>query len=176
MPLKHGHSKEVVSSNIKEMMKAGHPQKQAIAAALTMARKAKKMAMGGEVMPDNDEGESTDFAQDAQRGLNEMRIEGGFQENAIANPKEENDEQMLARALQRKSESDEIKEGFAMGGLVEGEQDMGTGEPDEAMVAETDEPMSELEGFPAEETHPPQGLTELAHQAIIEKKRKRRFV
>ena len=33
MPLKAGHSKTVISSNIREMVKAGHPQKQAIAAA-----------------------------------------------------------------------------------------------------------------------------------------------
>lgn len=40
MPLKKGKSKKVVSENIKEMMEAGHPQKQAIAAALTTARKS----------------------------------------------------------------------------------------------------------------------------------------
>ena len=37
MPLKKGRSKKVVSGNIKEMMKAGHPQKQAIAAAMKKA-------------------------------------------------------------------------------------------------------------------------------------------
>ena len=47
MPLKSGHSREVVSSNIKELVKAGHPQRQAIAIALRESRKAKKMAMGG---------------------------------------------------------------------------------------------------------------------------------
>ena len=38
MPLKPGKSKAVVSENIKEMMAAGHPQKQAVAAALNNAR------------------------------------------------------------------------------------------------------------------------------------------
>jgi hypothetical protein len=47
MPLMKGHSPKVVSSNIREMMKAGHPQKQAIAASLANARKYKKMAKGG---------------------------------------------------------------------------------------------------------------------------------
>lgn len=42
MPLLKGRSKQVISSNIREMMKAGHPQKQAVAAALSKARGKKK--------------------------------------------------------------------------------------------------------------------------------------
>ena len=42
MPLMHGSSKGVVSENIREMMKAGHPQDQAIAAAMRSAGKSKK--------------------------------------------------------------------------------------------------------------------------------------
>ena len=40
MPLKKGKSKETVSSNIREMMKSGYPQKQAVAASLSQARKS----------------------------------------------------------------------------------------------------------------------------------------
>jgi hypothetical protein len=40
MPLRKGKSKEIVSGNIREMIKAGHPKKQAVAASLAKAGKA----------------------------------------------------------------------------------------------------------------------------------------
>jgi len=40
MPLKAGKSRATISANIKEIITSGHPQKQAVAAALSTARKS----------------------------------------------------------------------------------------------------------------------------------------
>ncbi|MBS0605279.1 MAG: hypothetical protein JSS60_09645 [Verrucomicrobia bacterium] len=42
MPLKKGRSSKIISENIRELIHAGHPQKQAIAIAMKTAGKSKK--------------------------------------------------------------------------------------------------------------------------------------
>lgn len=52
MPLKPGSSQEVISNNISEMRKSGHPEKQAVAAAMHNAGKDNTMTNKDQTTPD----------------------------------------------------------------------------------------------------------------------------
>lgn len=56
MPIIHGKSKKAMSDNISTEMQAGKPQKQSIAIAYNVQRKAKKMAYGGAAEDDMEPG------------------------------------------------------------------------------------------------------------------------
>ncbi len=146
MPLKKGVSADVVSSNIKELMKSGRPQKQSIAIALANKRKFKKMAEGGLVNADFDE-EGTPEPVDAGdedrmmsgkpaagaklsympteldgsdelRSLNEIREDGEYYPSEVANPEEQEEAQGFAAALRRQAEGMMSPENYAMGGEI----------------------------------------------------------
>lgn len=116
MPLKAGHNHETIRKNVHEMVKAGHPLKQAIAASLAKAHAPKNMAMGGEV----EEDDVHDLGS-----LNEM---GEAHPSEVANPENLKEHMNMADALDEymqkhdQVEMDDAKEGktpYAEGGIVE---------------------------------------------------------
>lgn len=169
MPLMGGKSKHVIAKNIKEMIAAGHEPKQAVAAALSNAR---KMAMGGMVDVDDDAGASSENDESALRSLAEIQDQGISLPDQIMNPQMQMHDDMLAKALFKKSE-DVGEYGYADGGLVE-VKDTDTGnEPSMDMVSDTDEPMSEMPEKPADEEDSFSRLSPGAQAAIMARRKKR---
>lgn len=183
MPMKMGVKPEVVHGNIREMIKAGHPQKQAIAAALSMKRKSmKKMKDGGMIDDDMDEGAGSDFNENANVGLMEHDILGKVRESSVENPEYQDAQKRLAKHLFEASERGE--HGYAEGGLVIGEAQLPVGsKPELDWINDgTEEPMSAEPAKPASMDHAEiegvpmgMGLSEDAKKAIEERKKKRRF-
>ncbi len=112
MPLKKGKSPEVVSANIRELVKSGRPQKQAIAIALA---KKRKYSSGGMVEDEEDSHESIE-------DLMELGDQGG-----VSNPEEQKEHMALCEKLMNH---------YAMGGLVQTKADDAMQNiPDEKMSA-----------------------------------------
>ena len=193
MPMKPGHSRQVVSQNIKEMVASGHKPRQAIAAALANARKSKKMAEGGMVDSElqNDALGSVDSAHDEGEAGEPINPDGSDQQGLSANVV---DVQALAKALQEADhksnnnsnsfEADDSVAGSKMskGGQVQSEHGEALGtKPDLGWIdADTAEPMSDEPAKAAsmdhtEDTGVPMSmaLSEEAKAAIAAKKKKR---
>lgn len=80
MPLKAGHSHEVIQDNITELVRSGRNPKQAVAMAIAEAQKHKGMASGGLVESEAGEGIHTKEAlAGALSETNEERVESAIE-------------------------------------------------------------------------------------------------
>lgn len=174
MPLMPG--KDAMRSNIREMIRSGKKPKEAIAAALAMGRK--KMAAGG--MVESDDEMLSKGPEDYQSTMGELMERGNYRPQDISNPAQMDEDKRIAEALRRQTQDALGMDGmahYAMGGLVEGEEDSDLGnKPDEDMVADTDEPMSAMPMKASPMEHRVPMLTDDAMSAIEEKRKKRRYV
>lgn len=198
MPLKNGHSKEIVSGNIKELMRSGRKPKQAVAIALASARKSKKMAEGGmidEDMSDMGRG-SVDSMSDEGRTGDPVYPKGMDPDGLSSNVM---DEQKMAEALQAakygandnthdfEADDDVAGERMADGGLVVDEaNDIVGDKPSQEMRDASEEPMAEemsSMGARGPDEHRmagpgeirPSALSKEAMEAIMRKKKARKY-
>lgn len=195
MPLKKGHSQEVVSSNIKELVRSGRKPKQAIAVALSNARKYKHMAAGGMIDDDEDEMGSMNVAGDMGAAGEAVYPEGQDQEGLSPNVMLA---EKLAEGLQARKyvandnsvsyEADDMVAGKKMnkGGIVQPESDTMVGNKPELDWIDDGmgEPMSvqaKSKGAGGPMAHAPvgdptgMGLSEEAKAAIARKKKSRMY-
>lgn len=149
MPLKKGHSPEIVSANIKELVKSGRKQKEAVAIALSSARQSRKMAEGGIV------------DEPAPRDIAELNTDALPDENA-AEPEEHSEDELFASALRKAADGVGTVEMMAEGGLVD---------DDEEETAEGNLSLPE----PQTDTGTEAPLSSLAIQAIADRKKKRKY-
>lgn len=154
MPLKNGHDPKTVSANVRELVRAGHDPKQAVAIALSSARKSKKMAQGGEVM---------DATEEMPRGLPELQMDGDVDPEDIASPEEQMEDKAFTEALRHKAEMKSDPANMAIGGLVveEGEGSEES-EPTQEQIAQPAAPMSPM-------------VTPDAMKEIEDRKKRRRY-
>lgn len=115
MPLIKSKSKKVMSENIKSEMDAGKPQKQSIAIAYDIMRRArrKKMSLGGQVEPEYHD-------QEGERKNNSRKEPDSLQEHMMDHPSDEEDRSNilfdgkaeridpLEKELQEDQDSDDI--------------------------------------------------------------------
>jgi len=85
MPLKHGKSEKAFKSNVKAEMHAGKPQKQALAIAYSVKRRAKKAKGGGVHQEDTPMGKGVSAAGYHARSAKEMADKYGATDSAPLN-------------------------------------------------------------------------------------------
>lgn len=161
MPLKRGSSRDVISSNINELVKSGRDPKQAMAIALASAHKSKKMAMGGMVDDDMDS---------APRDLYESNADSQMDPDAVMNPEEQREMSDREKMLRHMAGQPEMH--LAMGGLVEPmyeDEPMGN-EPTEDMADSIEDKMAE----PGEGSGPEHPMISAEAMVALEKKKKMR--
>jgi hypothetical protein len=154
MPLHKGKSREVISKNIKEMVAAGHPVKQAIAASLANSRKYAEGGMvntGGGIVNDDEDYAGVDSAMDepAERSNGEIQDMGAYHPESVENPTMQERQQHLAKALWKATEDQEIQNMYAMGGMVE---------PEFSMEMDGTKPMVGSSPMSADMSHKPESL------------------
>lgn len=161
MPMKMGHSPEIIGSNISEMIRAGHPKETAIAAALSSARKSKKMSEGGEV----------DFDKDENRSIDELNDMSQDYPDAIGPEEGHEEHEMLAKALFDKSEKED---GYAYGGEVAPVEDSKESNESSFEMHKSDlaEPMQDESRAKAAG---PMAISDMERQALEERKKKRKY-
>ena len=127
MPIMKGHSPKVVSGNIKELIKSGRPQKQAVAIALSNARKYKKMAKGGHVEHFDEGGTAGSAVGSGISSPEQQEAAQGFMKGAFG--------------ADKKAHGGMIKKHYADGGFVEKEMH----ETEETHDAPDHESMEEMD-------------------------------
>lgn len=161
--------KQGVSKMMRDLVSAGHDPKDAVAMAISSAR---KMAMGGEVESD------VDGNDEMNRDLAELN-DDSQPPDQVANPEENKEAMSFAMALRKQAESVMNPESYAMGGLVEDEfEDQAQGNiPEVQSGPESEEPMSMMRKSSMDSPVPMSspGLSEAQAMAIMEKKKKRKY-
>lgn len=168
MPLQKGHSSEVVSKNIKELVKAGHDPKQAVAIALATKRKYKKMADGGMVEDEMEESPVPSYPMHSDNEGLSPSVEAVSDEN-----EDLQSERYAANDNTHTFEADDNVSGSKInkGGLVQPEttgEMLGT-KPDLAWINNGPEDSA------ARANAPSMGLSDEAKLALMAKKAKRRM-
>lgn len=123
--------------------------------------------------------------EDYDRSLNEIRMDGEYYPNEVANPNEQEESSKFASALRKKAQMEmgPESENYAMGGLVQPEHDPDMGnKPSENMDDSTEEPLNDMPGRGQKMEHRMMGdpsgpgISLEAKEALERKKKGRRFV